>query len=253
LIVIFALLPALAWAGNWLNKLVASGPNGMAVGAVLLTLMVRQRRAWGEVLTDARKSVSAGQNGQSERHYSAARRGAERLVFTFSETVVAGLTLFTAGGFAAFLPFRFLAALIARGAPAGAGRPNGSFYAAASFVYILAALPAAALSALALAISPLVLPGTKADAIRGLGAPISGKLPVRLWPLAVVAEGMTLAFDSGAAVKKDDTHRWIGPKDGRARLNAMDIAQVGRMVLVAEALILLIIMMATSFFLTGGL
>ncbi|MCJ9428237.1 hypothetical protein [Kordiimonas marina] len=251
---LFALLPALAWAGLWLNKLVASGSTGMAVGAVLLTLMVRQRRGWDKVLQDARKSASSGPDRQSENHYNAARRGAERLVFTFSETVVAGLTLFAAGGFAFFLPFRFLAALIARGAPEGAGRPSGPFYAAATFFYTLTSLPAAALSALALAMSPLILPGSRAGAVRGLAAPVTGRLPLRLWPLAVVAEGLTLAFDSGPAIKKGDgAPRWIGPKDGRARLNAIDIAQAGRMVLVAEALILLIIMMATSFFLTGGL
>ncbi|TNE67103.1 MAG: hypothetical protein EP335_01880 [Alphaproteobacteria bacterium] len=237
-VLVVVLLPLIGWLGLYLNIFMASGRIGLLVAFTLLLLAVRVRLDWQAVLD------RLANDGDP---HAGARAAVQMLARSYGETLVANLVLFALGGFALLLPYRFVAALLEAGHPEGVNRPDGSFFTPAAILHNLLSLPGVLLAALTLLAAQIAIPGTSLGAVRGLKVSVRGRLIAGLWPLAILAHGLGFAFEGR---RQGGRTRWLGPKDGKARLTNTDVRRAGRVIMLASALLALMMVMLTTFIMT---
>ncbi len=238
---LIVLAPITVYLGALLNTLMMFEPFGPPLAALLLARSINLRGVWEETIETART--------QHAGMHAALRTGNAQMVLNVARDWGANMILFTLGGFAFLLPFRLLSVAVDGVNPTSAAWPKASFTRPFTLLYDLMALPGALLTSLCFALAPILVPGTKLGAVRGPIAESTREgglrgILSRVIPLSIVAYGLGYAFrfdGSGAGKAK----RWLGPKDGRARLEGSDTRQTTRFLLASGAwMILMMIMLA---------
>lgn len=229
-VVFIVLVPSLFLLGQWVTPLVLHDNLSAILAAFALALMVRQRRLWDNLLGN--KSRSASEN----------RQLSQAMIVGFADSMVIGGLLFTVGGFALLLPYRFGRALMDQETGNRAMRPSSPFLRPLWPLVELLALPGGLLSALLIAMAHIFIPGTNLGAVAGLFQVRRHAMLSRLWPLGVAAQGLDLSYrfanTKGAP--------WIGPEKGRAKQTGADTRRVALILTVAILLGVLLSLMALA-------
>ncbi|WP_417459614.1 hypothetical protein [Kordiimonas sp.] len=241
LLTLVVLFPIAVYAGALLNTFMVMEPFGPPVAALFIARSINLRGMWEETVATAQK--------QNAGMHAALRTGNAQLVLNITRDWGANMVLFTLGGFALMLPFRLCCVALDGINPTSAAWPKAPFTRPFILLYDLMALPGALLMSLCFSLAPILVPGTKLGAARGPIAEstrhggLRGILS-RIIPLSIVAYGLGYAFrfdGSGSGKAK----RWLGPKDGRARLESSDTRQTAMFLLASGAwMALVMIMMA---------
>lgn len=235
------LFPITMYAGALLNTLMMMEPFGPPVAALLIARSINLRSVWEE-------TVTIGKNQNAGMH-AALRTGNAQLILNLTRDWGANMVLFALGGFALMLPFRLCCVALDGKNPTNAAWPEAPFTRPFAPIYDLMALPGTLLMSLCFSLAPILVPGTKLGAARGPIAESTRQgglrgILSRIIPLSVVAYGLGYAFrfDGNRSGKAG---RWLGPKDGRARLESGDTRQTTMFLLASGAwMILVMIMMA---------
>ncbi|WP_020398369.1 hypothetical protein [Kordiimonas gwangyangensis] len=212
-------LPLAFIIGVYLNAFVALPYIGPPVAALILARTIAFRSAWD--------------NGQSVAIMAEAARGwTETITHTLARDWLSTAVLFTLGGFALWLPFRFLSAVTNQRERTGTTKPSSHFERAFIPLFDLAALMGSIWAALLFAFSTIFVPGTQLTAIAGFAAVRLRGILSRVIPLTVVAYALNFSFATRSK-RSDGASTWIGPKQGRAKLTSDDLRLAHKLMLTA--------------------
>ena len=213
-------LPLAYISGEYLNTFVALPYVGPPVAALILARTIAFRSAWD-------------QNRESRPLTAEMARGwTETVTHTLTRDWLTTAALFTFGGFALLLPFRFLCAVTNQRELGGTAKPASAFERAFIPLFDLASLSGALWAGLLFALGTLFVPGTQLTAIAGFAAVRLRGILSRVIPLTIVAYALDFSFASGHK-GGDGAPAWIGPKQGRAKLTSDDLRLASKLMLTA--------------------
>ncbi len=225
IIVLVVTIPVLFFAGLWFTVKVTDDSLSVILSAIVLSLMIRQRQLWSDV-------IAASMDATDSRTKEQIRLSGRAMVTAFCDRVVVALTLFAFGGFALLLPYRFLRVIIAMDTEGNSEAPAQPFLRPFWPLAELMALPGSWIAAFLMASAHIFIPGTNLSAFKGLFMMRRRAMPSQYWPLAVTAQGLELSF----RFSKTKGARWIGPEGGRAKQTNADIRRIGLLLVVATLL-----------------
>ncbi len=233
LIILCFISPVLAAAGVLLNGVFLSGDIGFFICAFLLAPVIGLKADWQKTL-----SVTSP---ASSKQFDTNRHQAKTIILSFADKLISNSLLFAIGGFALFLPYRFLMCAVEKAEQIPKPAP---FLKPLALLGHLVCLPGHIGAALLLAAAHIFVPGTKLGAIKGLFLIPTFK-GVRAIPLNVIAEGLQLSFDS-----HNGKTQWIGPTNGTAQTTSAHLRKIWFLIFAACSVALLITVLITGFLLT---
>ncbi|MEX0297614.1 MAG: hypothetical protein AB3N28_00990, partial [Kordiimonas sp.] len=179
--------------------------------------------------------------------HTVAQVSAQDIILGYSAKFLPAVTLFTLGGFALLLPYRFLANAVEYSFREN--QPRGPFYKYIRFIHELVSIPLSFVSALILGLSHFFIPKTNLALFSKLPPNKTFTLASHFIPLNVMANGLGLNFlrKEGPKTTLTKEKKWIGPPNGRAKLTPSDLRSIWLIVLVAFGLSILLFIMIFFF------
>ncbi len=234
-------LSCLLWPfGAWLDSFTHSGGLGIIFTTLLLTLLIGQRAVWDttKALCNKLKETS---NADDKTRYGAARWAIERINIRFADGLVANTVIYVLFGFSALLIYRALTMVIAVGSPNGVKAPNSPYFFGLVKLYNFFGFLMGSLAGIIQRLAAIFVPKARPFAgFPALGI-IEDSLAARRIPLMTMAH--TLGYNFKLNIEVNDSNAtWIGPGDGKARLNGQDIKRALLLAWISTGLLLLVVL-----------
>ncbi|MCK0069329.1 hypothetical protein [Kordiimonas laminariae] len=223
-IVALVLLPVAYGTGVIVNQIAFINTISDALTCLILTPLLAQRSGW--------KNLQQGKQNLS--NYSSNAELLKQTVLSFSGRTVPLSLTFLIGGFALLLPAVLLIGLLFTAPQISADHPQSPYNSGVSLIHEIVFLVPSLVASIFIATALICLPFTKISAALTLLNPATKGLPSTYFPLNIVATGVEICF----RIQGSKSVEWIGPKDGRARLQANHLRQGWLCILVANAVYL---------------
>ena len=225
--------------GAWLEGLIITSKAGAVAGLVLLLMIMGQRAAL-DAASELVTILCDVDNRQDHSRFDAARWGVERLVLRLSDGMIINATILFITGLGGLLCYRMLTMLLSVGAPNGILKPASPFYKVPLIIYEAITIIPAALATLLILTAGLLVPGVQFHMLAILEEEVPDAILGRKFPVLAIAHGMQFSFRQDSNIHGGKT-QWVGPKDGRRKLEATDLRSAVYLVIATWVLALIMI------------
>ncbi len=209
-------------AGFYLNKYAFYNSATTALVLFLLIPVFAQRLYWKTLKASIETNQSTSKISENMK----------RSFLSFSTEIVPYCIAFIIGGFIMFLPILLLSSLLFTTHDTNADRPYSIYSVGISTVRELIVFPFSVFASFFIYLSFIFVPFTKLSAAKQLFPSATKGLPSAYFPLNIACTGLDINF----RIQGSKSVEWIGPKEGRARLQAEQIRRGWLCILVANAI-----------------
>ena len=228
--------------GSWLDAHVTSSWTGLILTTLLLALLFGQRSTWDTAHALCKK-LQESKHDTDQTRYGAARWMIERVNIRFADGLVANIFIYFLSGFTGLLIWRGLVMAVAVGSPNGVRAPVSPYFSGPSLLYNVPGYIFGMVASGLQRIASLFVPASSPLAGFPAMEKIENSLAARRIPLMTLAH--TLGYNFKLDIDVNDSNAtWIGPADGKARLDSTHVKRALMLGWVSTGLTFTLILLA---------